>query len=157
MTEFQIQNALKRAYCRRYWPCLVNVDQITGHEADFICFTRSMYPYEFEIKTSLSDFRADKYKRRKHELYSGTADPEGFESRPRKFYYVCSFDIRADQVPEYSGLIHCSESTTTPGYIAFNMIKEAPNLTTRPTEQIKLDRVLKNMLFRYWNLREKSQ
>jgi hypothetical protein len=36
-----------------------NMDTITGYEADILAVTRAGYAYEYEIKLSLADFRAD--------------------------------------------------------------------------------------------------
>ena len=73
MTERQIQIGLYLFLTRRkgipnLWP---NTDKITGYEADLLAVTKAGYAYEYEIKRSLSDFRADKKKLEKHASLSG--------------------------------------------------------------------------------------
>lgn len=63
MSEHAIQNALYREmFARRRWPIFPNCDVITGYEADLICLTKKRMAYEYEIKCSVSDLRADRKK-----------------------------------------------------------------------------------------------
>lgn len=72
MTEADVQNALSYNLSRTgAWPILPNVDNITGYEADIIAITRAGYAHEYEIKLSISDFRADMKKVQKHASLSG--------------------------------------------------------------------------------------
>lgn len=69
-------------------------------ESDMLYVTKSGYLHEFEIKLSLSDFRADGRKEYKHMML---ADGRG----PSEFWYVCPPGIiPIEQVPDYAGLAY---------------------------------------------------
>jgi hypothetical protein len=82
-------------------------------ECDVLRITESNIVYEYEIKNSRSDFKADFKKVYKHDRLSGRKDRDqeyikwnGNPGRPNHFYYVCREGlIQASEVPEYSGLI----------------------------------------------------
>lgn len=59
-TEQTIQTALYLHFQRQQrWPIFCNMDCITGYEADLLTITRSGFAYEYEIKRSKSDLKAD--------------------------------------------------------------------------------------------------
>jgi hypothetical protein len=172
-TEFEIQNYLYR-YLGRRLTIFPNIDVITGYEADIIAVSRAGYAYEYEIKTSLSDFRADLKKLAKHATLSGkvirTGNPYSFDRsdiyipesladtkykwhyrcypdlRPKQFWYVISgFELTEKDVPEYAGLIDLSDG--------YKRIKQAPNLESKKVGQERINHAINNMLYRYWNMR----
>ena len=73
VTESMIQNALYRhlRWDKSFIYIFPNMASITMYEADILAVTRSGYASEYEIKLSLSDFRADRKKREKHCSLSG--------------------------------------------------------------------------------------
>lgn len=83
-------------------------------ECDVIRITNSEIVYEYEIKNSRADFKADFKKEYKHSRLSGAVDKDneyiewkGHPGRPNHFYYVCRKDlIKPSEVPEYAGLIY---------------------------------------------------
>ena len=101
VTETTIQNALYHFLRQRgVWPILPNIDCVTGYEADILTITKSGYAHEYEIKLTLSDFRADLKKRHKHASFSGE-----FKTVPNPFYksqfpdrYPETIDVLKDSV-----------------------------------------------------------
>lgn len=112
-------------------------------ECDVLRITGSNLTYEYEIKTSRSDFKADFKKERKHLILQGLhktnphkwkypggeTDTEavlqerhGTVHRCNYFYYVCpSHLIKESEVPQYSGLIWIEDD-----YV--EIMKKAPKL-----------------------------
>lgn len=72
-------------------------------ESDFLAITNSWYAYEIEVKISVSDFKNDFNKSKKHiALSSGKA-----EFIPNYFYYaVPEGMLSPSDVPPYAGLIY---------------------------------------------------
>jgi hypothetical protein len=84
-------------------------------EMDVLRLTRAGYAYEYEIKITRADFRADKKKELKHESYSKVFNnlpfcwwdgrPKNQEGIPNYFIYVAPKGvIPVDELPEYAGL-----------------------------------------------------
>lgn len=98
-------------------------------ECDVMRITDSDIVYEYEIKNSRSDFRADFKKTYKHDRLSGRKDKDqeyikwnGNPGRPNHFYYVCREGLIKDtEVPEYAGLIYVTDS-------GIKVQKKAPKL-----------------------------
>lgn len=98
-------------------------------ECDVIRITDSGIVYEYEVKNSRSDFRADFKKEYKHKRLSGEVQNDekyigydGYPGRANHFYYVCREDlIKEKEIPFYAGLIY----VTTSG---IKVIKKAPKL-----------------------------
>ena len=94
-------------------------------ECDVISVSKSDYIYEYEVKISRSDFKAD-FKKDKHKLMT-----EGLGYKENKgdvwyltsnyFYFVVPTNlISIDEVPEYAGLMYMNED------LQFEVIKKAP-------------------------------
>ena len=98
-------------------------------ECDVLRITDSNIVYEYEIKTSRSDFKADLKKEYKHNRLSGRIDKDadyikwsGHPGRPNHFYYVCIKDlIKESEIPQYAGLIYVEDKD-------IKVIKKAPKL-----------------------------
>lgn len=87
-------------------------------ESDFFCTNREGWSFEFEVKISRSDFKAD-LKKKKHEVFKNATITQQYMSRgaavsivkekrfiPNRFYYVVPEGlITKTEVPEYAGLI----------------------------------------------------
>lgn len=101
-------------------------------ESDFFCTNREGYGFEFEVKISRADFKAD-LKKNKHEIFkkgsytqnhNGTSKEIEKKFIPNRFYYVVPEGlITKDEVPEYAGLI------TVGNYMS--IIKRAPFIHRR--------------------------
>jgi hypothetical protein len=84
-------------------------------ECDVLSLNRSDFTTEFEVKRSRSDFLADFNKKEKH---FQTSNGYGCNY----FYYACPIGlIKAQELPEYCGLIYCNNKGS---YI----VKKAPIL-----------------------------
>ena len=104
-------------------------------ESDFFCTNREGYSFEFEVKISRADFKAD-LKKNKHQLFTkGTftqthnGNSKEIEKKfiPNRFYYAVPEGlITKEEVPEYAGLI------TVGSHIS--IIKRAPFIHRRKLE-----------------------
>lgn len=112
--------------------------RFTGYglaECDVISISKSNYIYEYEIKVSRSDFRAD-FNKDKHKLMlerKGTKTrmiKENNEKVKDTLYLTCNYFnfvvptglVTIDEVPEYAGLIYMDEN------LNFEIVKKAPLL-----------------------------
>ena len=93
-------------------PICANFQTMALHECDIISVNSNGFLSEFEIKVSVSDFKADFKKKAKHQtLQHGpfakvTKNGELTHYACSYFYYVCpACLIREDMVPAYAGLI----------------------------------------------------
>ena len=112
-------------------------------ESDFFCMNREGWTFEFEVKISRSDFKAD-LKKNKHEIFKTGFVTQTHEHNgeiifkqvgkqfiPNRFYYAVPVGLIAkEEVPEYAGLI-------TVGNFA-NIIKRAPFIHRRKLEVRKI-------------------
>ena len=106
--------------------------QITNYsgiafEADVLMVTKAGMVYEYEIKTSRSDFKKDFSKVGKHRAYSNknikTSKWRDYPKVPNHFYYVCVEGlIKPEEVPEYAGLIWVMSNKT------LKLVKKAQKL-----------------------------
>jgi hypothetical protein len=96
-------------------PIAPNFQTCLMHECDVISVSKDNYTYEYEIKVSMGDFKADFKKKKKHQWL---ASKKGVIVRKGRrigqidhlicnyFYYVCPACLIAeDLIPEYAGLI----------------------------------------------------
>lgn len=100
-------------------------------ECDVISVSKSDFIYEYEVKISKSDFKAD-FKKPKHNLITEKKFiQESYEKGIKHtwymvanyYYFVVPVNlISVEEVPEYAGLIYLNENGT------FNTIKKAPML-----------------------------
>ena len=97
-------------------------------ECDILSISKSDYIYEYEVKISRSDFKAD-FKKEKHSLilekhFINESSSQTFNYyTPNYFYFVVTENlVTLDEIPEYAGLIYVREN----GKI--ETIKKAPIL-----------------------------
>lgn len=152
MTELDVQFAVynHRAMIQ---PCPIIIPNIYyfSWESDVLFVTKSMCLYEYEIKLTKSDFRADFKKEFRHHRLANKV--MGY---PAEFWYVCPPDIiPVDEVPEYAGLAHVapykglymSEFPNT-----LSVIKKAPRLSGHEKmPKGRLMEMLYKMSHRYWH------
>lgn len=75
-------------------------------EADLLSATRAWLVHEYEIKLSLSDYRADANKEWKHDVLKRKYKENYPLKSPNYFWYVVyGFDLTPQDVPTYAGLI----------------------------------------------------
>ena len=142
MTTNDIADIIIKDLCRRSFPVFLTTFQGVGmDEADVLGINRNGYMYEFEIKRSRSDFRAEfKNKEHKHEklrnrnavkVYdewkNGKRTGKKYECIiiPNRYYFVCPIGlIKLDEVPNHAGLIYADKSL----YESMSEVKRAPFL-----------------------------
>lgn len=104
-------------------------------ECDVISISKSDFIYEYEVKISKSDFKAD-FKKNKHKhmiARKKVNESKNYYYIPNYFYFVVPEDlIHLDDIPEYAGLIYIKDDQ-------FIQIKKAPLLhkTKASTEFIR--------------------
>jgi hypothetical protein len=176
MTEHDIQNSLYRYSSSKNHVSIVPNTFAYSWESDMLSFTRSNFVHEYEIKISLSDFKADFRKAEKHEVLKiGSRTPREYELswvenpayaskvkynpttkqilelRPNYFWYICPCDIiPLDEIPEYAGLMYLGLGNYP------KIIKDAPRLhSDKVPDKIK-QHVVESFTFKYWKLRFKT-
>jgi hypothetical protein len=78
-------------------------------EADMISITRNDYLYEYEIKTTASDFKAD-FKKPKHRAFK---NPNISRRVPNYFIYVALIEAIPVCIPDYAGLYQVIEAKSS--------------------------------------------
>lgn len=157
MNSRQITNALWWSYRGSSDLLIPRYTPANWWECDVWRLRKSGFVDEFEIKTSLADFRNDLRKVksgvlfdevqrrfvaqpevRKHELLKG-------ESRgPNRFWFVVPRELASKiEVPEYAGLIVCSNSST-------GVEKDAPNRHGRKWEGDRMV-IMQTFYWRFWS------
>lgn len=112
-------------YEKRHSPISTHFKGCGLGECDVMSVSKSNYIYEYEVKISKSDFKAD-FKKKKHKNMSkrkSINESKGYYYSPNYFYFVVpSGLIDINDVPEYAGLMYVNENGS------FNKIKKAPKL-----------------------------
>jgi len=151
MTESEIQAIIQ--IDERRWGHEVYVPNVYlfKWESDMISINKHGYTWEYEIKCTRADFKADFKKESKHyALELGVMiDPlNGPEIafRPNRFIYVCPEGlIKPDEIPDYCGLMYVKESCTFPW-----IIKRPPKLHRDKITLTQTRRLLKSLHSKYW-------
>jgi hypothetical protein len=126
-------------------------------EADFVTVTRANLIYEFEVKISLADFRADA-KKEKHQFYNGTVKHS--RTLPNFFAYVVPQELTAkviSNLPAHAGLmevIHHGDSGPLRQPFA-HWVTKPPRLHDKPISQELLLRMARSLMFRFYDLRDR--
>jgi len=125
-------------------------------ESDILMVTRSRCVHEYEIKLTMSDFRADFKKSYRHLCMK-----ERTAKYPAHLWYVCPPNvIPVDEVPEYAGLAYVRPYR---GIYALdfpytlNIIKKAPRLRgdKRVTDD-ELFSLLSKQSWRHWSQQSRA-
>ena len=124
MTTEEIADIIIESLAERQFPIyLKKYDGGGMAEADVFGINRSGYMYEYEIKCSRSDFRADfKHKQHKHLILSNgkcTHDYDEWKNGKRtgrkvhrigaanRFYFACELGLLTkEDIPAYAGLVY---------------------------------------------------
>jgi hypothetical protein len=174
-TETEIQNRLYWFLYRKSHESVAPNVYLYEWESDMFSVTKAGYAHEYEIKISLSDFRADAGKTARHQILgTGTRElteqeqlrREQFKSvprhwihnrieeikkpqpRPNYFWYICPWEIiPVDQIPTHAGLMWLHDQ----GYI--ETIKDAPLLHKEKVTEAIIKKVDTSFRFKYWRQR----
>jgi hypothetical protein len=160
MTERSVQNLFFRRRGQRYSTVMPNCTPPCWYECDLLAITKAGYMYEFEIKLTRSDYRADAKKgalplycrpfrqdtRTKHEQL---ADHD--RNGPVRFWFIVPANlVSVDELPDWAGLLYLCGS---PSWPSFEDVRSAPRLhNNRMSEDMK-DSIRQNLYWRYWNER----
>jgi hypothetical protein len=136
---------------------------IDRYECDLLELTKSGYLYEYEVKISKSDFKADA---KKATFKSTKYDELKTGNRVNYFYYIVPKDlINVEDVPYFAGLIYASKTQVTyhsmeKGYykvdrIRFETVKYAPKLSKEKITQNRMTKILDSMYYRFHSYRNK--
>lgn len=154
LTERDIQQALYRRHRSTAQIMLPNYTPPWWYECDLFVVTKAFYSIEYEIKLTLSDFKADVRKTTKHKRLAGE-QWEGWpasKQRPTRFFYVTPEGlVSAEDVPDYAGLVWfrriCADS---PGLLR-TRIRSAPRLKGERLTDKTIEH-MKNMAYgRFWS------
>lgn len=185
VTEKTVQDSL---YCHLrgggFSHIFPNMDTITGYEADILAITKAGYAYEYEVKLTLADFRADLNKRCKHASLSGKVKKISYpyswgkerevyvmKDAPLDFYEAmrsgtCFPEQRPKQfwyvvygfsVPEGELPAYAGLMQFIDSRHGFKILTPAPKLKANKVSPQRLKHATDNMLFRYWSLRMKEE
>lgn len=121
-----------------------------GFECDMFGITRNGTGHEFEVKLSVSDFKADAKKkvggRFKCDLLAAGCPP-----CPSVFYYVVPKGLLClDMVPRWAGLIEVSGRPSNVSASAFDRVKLAPVLHRGKVDPVVRAHMLGVCYWRYW-------
>lgn len=150
MTAKEIQWQLANSYgspffARRHLAVVPNVSWGFGllWEADLLCMTKSGFISEIEIKISMSDWRADRLKKKFGHLGS-------LETRIKNFYYACPWELasRWEQVgiPEFAGVIAVYDEN------ACKILRPAKTLPHRRCTEKEVLKLLRLAALKAWDL-----
>jgi hypothetical protein len=157
-------------YTDRRASCAVMLPNYTPrgwHECDVFGVTRAGYFYEFAIKISVSDFRADAAKkdsdryvyngngyertggRRKHDRLA-----MGDESGPSRFFYVVPDGlIGVEAVPSWAGLLYVKQRERNSNWGSIAEGLPAPKLHGKKIARVILRHAMNVCYYRYWDTR----
>lgn len=130
-------------YEKGYSPITTRFQGFGLAECDVMAVSKADYIYEYEIKISKSDFKAD-FKKEKHKLIMEKKFVNESKTwripfyAPNYFYFVVPENlVTLDEIPEYAGLIYLKKNEREIEY--FEIIKKAPLLhkTKATTEFIR--------------------
>lgn len=167
MTELDIQQGLfwKRSSGSRV--IIPNFTPRGWFEADVWRVTKAGITEEYEVKLTLTDFKADvkKCARYGRRGWTGSSSRETKHQRlfagdvrgPHRFFFVVPRDLEykvTPLLPDWAGLVLVRPGSRC---AAMDWVKKAPRLHNQPWPAEEESRVLQAMYWRYWRLREKMK
>ena len=155
-TEKAIQNALYCFCALKRHELIVPNSKVFGWESDMVSVTQAGYMFEFEVKLSRSDFRADAKKIKSQYMVNPIQQSWGKAvgvNRPNYFYYVVPPDLVAvEELPSFAGLIYAEWHP--PDYALYcqpaRVIRIAPKLHTDKINEWQRRQLHRAVTFRYW-------
>lgn len=145
INEKEIQTILgEYLFSKHYSPIVTN---FTGHglsECDLLAISKSDLIYEYEIKTTISDFKADQKKITKHQnlKHKITGTYKDWTTIPNYFYYTTPKEISntiKELLPNYAGLISIDKNKN------IETIKKAPKLHNLKASPSLIKKISKNL------------
>lgn len=132
-------------------------ETIVNHECDILSVSKKMYLREIEIKISISDFKADLFKKHQH-----------IDENIRQFYYAVPYyilDKIKELVPENAGILVAKifEKTNRKGEVIskkwiIEKIKSPKNNNlAKPIDDKKLNVIFRIGYLKYWFHRKRKE
>lgn len=127
-------------------------------ECDLFRVTKAGYGYEYEIKVTAADFRADRKKiqprsrrrpsEKKVDLLEARACPI------RGFWYVMPIDlVPVEDVPPWAGLIWARWLTN---WVSLKIVRKAPKLSEDRVDQRTIEHAREVCYWRMWSEKERA-
>lgn len=169
MTERNIQRALYLDRNKGAQLVCTNYTPLDWWEADVFLVTKRGYAVEFEIKLSVTDFKADAqkerqfYENREHPDHSERWRPTarkkhdllaaGDRRAPSRFYYVFpkTLNFSPDLIPPWAGMLTVDSHPS--GYYRVHEVKRAPQIHRTPADPKIVRHCQSVFYYRYWRLR----
>lgn len=144
-TERKIQRCLYWRHRSSALCILPNWTPSEWYECDLFVLTGSMFSIEYEIKLTVSDFKADFKKTSKH---AHLARPDTFMNRPTRFFYATPEGLVGEsEIPPYAGLVYITSDGVE------RIIRRAPRLRDKPHPEDVLKAMRRTSCYRFWNER----
>lgn len=179
MTAGQINNGLYWLLARQAYQIQIpNFTPRLWWESDHYAVTKAGFAVEFEIKTSVADFKADAAKQKDKRAirdgwdfvrddkgqflyHEGEKKHEQLAARcihgPSRFYFVCPEQmLQVSDMPEWAGLVWAYERPGNTYPVCYEQ-KSAPKLHRQKVPDSTLDTIRSAMYYRYWTLRQKMK
>lgn len=182
MTERKIQNAIWSNRGRQSALMCPNYTPAGWWECDVWATTKAGYGVEFEIKVSLSDFRADTKKESGNKWVRDQTASSGWrqngnekkhdllachdERGPSRFFYVVPLELglKPEDMPTWAGLITAEphfywdgKMKRDSGTLYLRQEKEAPKLHGKKVDVKIIEHCRSVFFWRYWNLRTRPK
>lgn len=153
MTEHQIQNHLYKWREKAGVKLIVPNTQVFEGISDLICISKTDLAFDYEIKLTRSDFRAD-FKKPKHEFLKDVRTfPRYAKFCANYFAFVVPDNlIEVADVPKYAGLIYFKLAGKA---ALFTEVRKPPRLHKNKVTQKQLDFLARGLMLRYWKARTK--
>lgn len=170
LNESFIQNLFYLREQNRFKVVVPNANLDGWSECDLACITKANYFYEYEIKVSRADFKADA----KKTVIKKLDQPEkidgwnryyvdqpkyealacGHPRCPKHFYYIVPDGLIVEhEVPAFAGLIYiCNWGH---GWF-FREVKSPMKLNSQKVDDRFLVKLYSKFYFRYWQLRREG-
>jgi len=155
LDETKIQYALHCELMRRGQYCVIpNVSWSWLYwEADLISITKSFYMYEYEIKISHQDFKADFRKRKHYSLRRDYSSVNWKEIRiPNYFSYVAPLEAVPICIPDYAGLILVDIDKSYAHKLNFVEVQKPKRIHGQKQTEKGIIAMLRTLMFKYWGL-----
>lgn len=174
-TEREIAKRIKGEYAQcMFFPNVYGLSHF--NESDLLRVTKRGYVYEYEIKHSIRDLRADRRKKKKHWTYQycfehklrpkDTSIMSKGHLVPKQFWYVFALGenqqrLTGEQVqeliPPYAGLMYAfcrrpryAGSGEDILHCGLNTIRGAPELSKEKLGDKLLPGLMEKMYYKYW-------
>jgi len=154
MYEQHIQRCLWQRHRSAAHAILPNYTPVGWHECDLYVVSRAYRTVEYEVKLTLTDFKADVRKRRKHKELQNRCG----KNMPNRFFYaVPAMVVSPRDVPDYAGLMYfrwsAPERARRLAAPLAAVIRTAPQLHDRRVTDATINEMRRTAYWRFWNER----